>query len=532
MGMYLNPDNKNFLRFVNTGKYVDKTLLIDVTNEHIDDPSSNFICISRPRRFGKSIAENMLVAYYSKGAASRELFSKFKISETKNFEKHLNKFNVLYIDLNAVNAVWQGLPCSERGESVIHFLNSIVCAEFKREFTDVEFGVYTSIAGYIQNVYMQKNETFIIIIDEYDVLVREQVTERELETYRTFLNALFKNTPLQPAISLAYVTGILPIMKDKIQSKLNTFQPYTMLDADEFSEFVGFTTDEVEALCKKYNCDFELCKSWYDGYKLNNFELYNPESVIKAVTKHKFKSYWSGTSTYQVVSEKIHMNFSGIKEAVVTMLAGGRVNLDVGRYDNTMVDFKSKDDVFTFLIHLGYLAYNEERKECYIPNREIHEEWQKVVADNDDYAETDKIIKASEQLLQRTLAGDVEAVAAALDESHAHVTSNRTYNNEYGLQSAIYLAYIYALNGYTIVKELTTGKGFADIVYIPFDKSKTALIVELKHNKSAETALSQIKEKCYFESLRNWHGDLLFVGINYDEKSKKHECKIEKYMKA
>lgn len=531
MGVYLNPGNQNFLDFVSAGYYVDKTMLIDVANQFLADPTFKFICISRPRRFGKSIAEDMLAAYYSKGADSRELFSQFKIARAQSFEKNLNKFNVVYIDLNSIYTMWQNKPESVRPKFFVHLVNQILGREFEEEFSGIDFADSSSLAEYILKVYSKTGQTFVVIIDEYDVLVRERVPEEELEIYRAFLNSLFKSSELKSAISLAYLTGILPIMKDKIQSKLNTFNPYTMLYAGKFSEFVGFTSDEARKVCKKYGCAFELCKSWYDGYKLDGVEIYNPEAVIKAATSGKFQSYWSGTSTYDVVAEKVRMNFAGTKENVIAMLAGGRVSVNVGKYDNTMTGFNSKDDVFTFLIHLGYLAYDEEEGECYIPNREIHQEWQKVVEDNEDYAETDKIIKASKELLKRTLACDEEAVAAALDTSHTHVTSNRSYNNEYSLQSAIYLAYVYALNGYTIAKELTTGKGFADIAYIPFDKSKAALIVELKHNKSAESALEQIKQKRYFASLQNWHGPVLFVGINYDEKTKQHQCKIERFVK-
>ena len=531
MGVYLNPNNQNFRSFVNTGRYVDKTMLIKQTNLFLDDLTFKFVCISRPRRFGKSVAEDMLAAYYSKGADSKELFSRFKIASTQDFEKNLNKFNVVYIDLNSLFARWQNLPAEKRPAFVVHLVNQVVCSEFKSEFPDVAFGDEVSLADYILQVYAQKGETFIIIIDEYDVLVREQVSEQDLELYRAFLNSLFKSSELKSAISLAYLTGILPIMKDKIQSKLNTFRPYTMLSAGKLAEFVGFTTAEVREMCAKYDCDFELCKSWYNGYRLGAVEVYNPEAVIQAAVTGEFKSYWSGTSTYNVVAEKIKMNFSGTKEDVIVMLGGGKVKVDTEGFENRMDTFRNKDDVFTFLIHLGYLAYDEDCGQCYIPNREIHNEWQRVIKNDSDYEQTNRIILDSEQLLQETLAGNEAAVAAALDRSHIHVTSNRSYNNEYSLQSAIYLAYIYALNGYVIAKELTTGKGFADIAYIPFDKSKSALIVELKHNKSAETALTQIKEKRYFDSLKNWHGGLLFVGVSYDEKTKAHECNIERFVK-
>lgn len=531
MGIYLNPGNQNFVEVLNEGNYVDKTMLIDVTNAQLGKPSFKFICVSRPRRFGKSIAEDMLAAYYSKGADSRQLFSQFKIAGAESFGKHLNAYNVVYVDLNSIYAKWQELPEGERPQFVVHLLNRLVCGEFKGEFTGIDFTGCCTLADCILRVYFQKKETFIIIIDEYDVLLREQVDEKELEIYRAFLNSLFKSSEIKPAISLAYLTGILPIMRDRVQSKLNTFCPYDMLHSGDFAEFVGFTTDEVEALCDKYGCDFGLCKSWYDGYRLEGIEVYNPESVIKAVLKSKFLSYWSGTSTYRVVAEKIQLNFAGIREDVITMLGGGKVDVNVGKYDNTMTGFHGKDDVFTFLIHLGYLAYDAESGTCCIPNREIHLEWQKVVEGDEDYAETDRIIKDSRSLLEATIAGDESTVAKALDNSHIHVTSNRSYNNEYALQCAIYLAYIYAINGYMVTKEMTAGKGFADLVYVPFDKSKAAIIVELKHNKSAGTALTQIRENRYFDSLANWHGGLLFVGVNYDEKSKEHSCKIERFVK-
>lgn len=324
----------------------------------------------------------------------------------------------------------------------------------------------------------------------------------------------------------------LPIMRDKVQSKLNTFHEYTMLNAAPFAEFVGFTQEEVKSLCEKYGCSYEECKSWYDGYHLDEYEIYNPQAVYNAMVTKKFKSYWSKTSSYTVVAEKIRMNFKGTKDDVITMLGGGRVRVNVEKYENRMDVLNSKDDVFTYLIHLGYLAYDEEEEECYIPNREILKEWRNAIDDDEEYAETNKIISDSRDLLEATIEGDEEVVAAALDRSHYHVTSNLSYNNEKSLQSAIYLAYIYALKKYIISKEMPAGKGYADIVYIPFDKTKSALIVELKRNGSTETALPQIKEKQYFACLDSWQGDILFVGVNYDEKTKKHECKIERFVKV
>lgn len=531
MGIYLNPDNQNFIEALNTGIYVDKTLLIEETNERLGNSNFKFLCVSRPRRFGKSIAGNMLAAYYSKGADSKALFEPYKISKTENFEKHLNKYNVVHIDLNAMYSDWLGATEEEKkGHSFVSFFTKIVCEEFKSAFPDVTFAE-TTLSSYILKVWAAKKETFIVIIDEYDVLIREQIDEKELEIYRGFLTSLFKNAHIKPAISLAYLTGILPIMKDKVQSKLNEFDQINMLKIENFAEYTGFTTEEVKNLCEKYGRDFDEFKSWYDGYNLKGVEIYNPQAVIKAAIKGELISYWSETSTYSVVAEKIRMNFAGTKEYVIAMMGGERVSVNVNKYDNTMNDFNSRDDVFTFLIHLGYLAYDEREKKCYIPNKEIYEEWQKVIEDDENYAETNKIIRSSEQLLRDTIAGNEKAVAEGLDSSHRHVTSWRNYNNEYALHSAIYLAYIYCLNGYTIAKEIPTGNGCADIMYIPFDKTKEAIIVELKFNGSASRALEQIKEKKYFDLLSSWQGGVLFAGVSYDTESKKHECKIERFEK-
>lgn len=531
MGIYLNPGNDNFIDALNTGIYVDKTLLIDETNSRLGNSNFKFLCVARPRRFGKSIAGNMLAAYYSKGADSRELFEPYKISKTEKFEKNLNKFNVVHIDLNAMHSDWLGATEDERrGHNFVSFFSKIVCEEFKTAFPDVAF-TENSLSSHILKVWAQKKETFIVIIDEYDVLIREQVEDRELEIYRGFLTSLFKNAHIKPAISLAYLTGILPIMKDKVQSKLNEFSQINMLHIGKFAEYTGFTTEEVKALCEKYDCDFEECKSWYDGYNLKGVEIYNPQAVIKAVLSGEFISYWSETSTYKVVAEKIRMNFAGTKEDVIALMGDERVRVDVESYENTMTSFNSKDDVFTFLIHLGYLAYDEKERKCYIPNKEIYEEWKQVVKNNSDYGETNKIILASEQLLRDTIAGNENAVVEGLDNAHRHVTSWRNYNNEYALHSAIYLAYIYCLNGYTIAKEIPTGNGCADIMYIPFDKTKEVIIVELKFNGSASKAIEQIKEKKYFDLLDNRQCKILFVGVNYDTEKRTHECRIERFEK-
>ncbi|MBQ6318418.1 MAG: AAA family ATPase [Lachnospiraceae bacterium] len=525
MGIYLNPGNENFREMANADIFVDKTMMIREINRLINS-TRKYICMSRPRRFGKTYAGNMLSAYYSRGCDSSELFEGRKISSDPSFEENLNKYNVIQVDLNSE---YQNTADKK---VLMKKLTEKIKTEMSAEYPDIEFRDDDSVAESIVRIYSVTGDTFIIIIDEYDVMVREQVGQELFDEFLSFLNGLFKSNTVRPAISMAYMTGILPIVRDKIQSKLNNFDEYTILNPGVFSEFVGFTSEEVRDLCEDHDVDYEECRNWYDGYKLNGYEIYNPESVVKCVRERYFDSYWGKTSTYKVISERLEQNFYGTKDEVIKMLAGENVDVNVTSYLNTMDSFASRNDVFTYLIHLGYLAYDRDTKTCRIPNREIRQEWYNAVEVSDDYVETSKIIEASKELLNRTIRGDEGAVAAALDTSHMHVTSNRSYNNEDALQSAIYLAYIYALNKYTVVKEMTAGRGFADVVYIPFTENMPAMIIELKHNKCAESAIDQIRDKQYFDSLSHYSGNLLFVGINYDEQTKTHECKIERFEKV
>ena len=524
MGIYLNPGNENFRRALAADIYVDKSMMISVTNRFIDK-GNNYICVSRPRRFGKTIAGNMISAYYSKGCDSRELFEGLKIYDDPGFEEKLGKYNVIKIDLNSEYQI------TEDKNNLIGSITGYVKDELREEFPDVRMRDEDSLARCILNVYHATGQTFIIIIDEYDVLVREQADEELFHKYLSFLNGLFKSDTLRPAISLAYLTGILPVVRDKVQSKLNNFIEYTILDAAELTEFIGFTDDEVKGLCRQYHMDYEECKSWYDGYTQNGYEIYNPESVVMSMLRKKYGSYWGKTSTYEAIAERIRMNFAGTKEAVIRMLSGEEADVMVGRYMNTMTSFRSKNDLFEYLLYLGYLCYNEDEKTCRIPNREVRQEWLFVVETEPEYETTNRIIESSKELLKSTIAGDSDAVAKALDESHIHVTTNRSYNNEDALQSAIYLAYIYALNDYTCVREMTAGKGFSDVTYIPIhpDPKRPAMIIELKRNDSPDSALDQIREKRYFDSLEHYRGNLLFIGINYDENEKTHTCRIERF---
>ena len=344
-------------------------------------------------------------------------------------------------------------------------------------------------------------------MDEYGVMARKQVSQKAFEYYLNFLNGLFKNSTLRPAIHLAYLTGILPIVRDKIESKLNEFTEYSMIDAGELGGFIGFTEQEVQDLCNQYKMDFPECKKWYNGYKIgSNNAIYNPKSVVKAMKDKKFGDYWTKTGSYENIKDYIKLNFQGIKDDIVTMISGGFVDVNVSKFLNTMTDFHSKDSVFTYLIHLGYLAYDENKKICWIPNNEIRSEWINAIEDIPEYSSVIEMVKESRILLEQTLALNETAVADALDKAHIIATNPKTYNNEGALQSSICLAYFYAYNYYTVIQELPTGKGYADVVFIPVHpgQGKPALIIELKMNKTTETALAQIKTKQYGQELAHY----------------------------
>lgn len=519
MGIYLNLGNELLKRARKSEIFVDKSLMIAELNKLVDT-ENNYICISRPRRFGKSMAGNMLAAYYSKGCDSRELFKDLKIAHDKSYEEYLNKLNVIKIDMNA--------EYMSNQEEFLPVMQKRIMKDFIKAFPDIDFSDCRSFADCMLEVYAENEETFVVIIDEYDVLVREKVSKELFDEYLQFLNALFKNSTLSPAISLAYLTGILPIVRDKIQSKLNLFTEYTMIDAGRLTEFVGFTAEETKGLCEQYGMDYEECKRWYDGYDMGEVkEIFSPRSVVSAMERKRFGSYWTQTGSYEALKLYILMNFDGMKDDVIKMMGGGKVPVEVDGYLNTMTDFHGKDDVFTYLIHLGYLAYDRDNQLCYIPNEEIRKQWVISVQYEQDYQPIIKMINDSKQLLEATINKDEEAVAKALTEAHTRVTNPLTYNNEASFQSAIGLAFFYANLKYTVIKELPTGKGYADLALIPYVPNIPAMIIELKNNKSAESAINQIKEKKYDDLLEHYRGDLLFVGINYNTDTKEHQCHIE-----
>ena len=482
MGIYLNVGKDGFRESVASSIYVDKTGFIAETNMLLGT-EQKYVCISRPRRFGKSMTAKMLAAYYGK-EESRER----AIESHKTFEAHLNKYNVIFLNM--------------------------------QEFFS---------AG---DIYAKTKIPFVFIIDEWDCIFRESKGNKETqELYLDFLRSLLKD---KAYVALAYMTGILPIKKYGTHSALNMFDEYSMTNPRQFAQYAGFTEAEVEGLCREYNMDFAEAKRWYDGYQLtaspeNVIRIYSPRSVVSAMLSGIYDTYWNQTETFEALREYIVLNYHGLKDMIIELLAGQHKKIETGTFTNDMTTFECTDDVLTLLVHLGYLGYDFLKSEVFIPNYEVAMEFVNAVK-GAGWDEVAAAVKASDQLLQATWHCDETAVASGIAQAHFE-TSILNYNNENALSCVVSLAYYSARRYYTIVREFPTGKGFADLVFLPRKNhlDKPAIVVELKWNKDAKAAIAQIKERKYLQALKDYQGNVLLVGVNYNQQSKEHECKIMAY---
>ena len=518
MGIYLNPGNDLFYSTVTYSEiYVDKTMLISFTNKCLFGENKE-ICVSRPRRFGKSMAENMLTAYYSKGCDSRELFSKFQIAQTPDFEKHLNRYNVIHVDMQKF------LSRTKNVHEMLDFLQKRVLKEMKQTFSGIE-PEETSLITALEDLYGQCEEKFIFIIDEWDSIFRvHRDNAAAQKEYLDFLRDLLKG---QPYVVLAYMTGILPIKKYGQHSALNMFDEYAMTNQKRLAEFTGFTEEEVQQLCERYHMSFEQTKDWYDGYNVNGVSIYNPRSVTSAMMNGIFDSYWTQTETYEALKMYIVRNENGLRDKIVRMIAGEHISINTKTFQNDMCTFETADDILTLLVHLGYLTYDFDTKTAWIPNKEVRQEFLNSIQ-GQEFQTVNNAIHRSDKLLQLTLAQNAEKVAEMLQEVHSDNCSVIQYNNENSLACVLSLAYYSAQDSYAVYRELQGGEGFADLVFVPrTGNHNPAMIVELKWNQTAGIALEQIKDRNYIRCLKDYHGKVLFVGVNYDKKSKKHTCQFE-----
>ena len=526
MGSYLNPGNFSFRGSLRSQIYVDKSKLIAKTNEALCT-EQKYICVSRPRRFGKSMAANMLAAYYDRGEGTEELFRNLAISQDKSYKENLNQYDVIKINMQ------EFLSMSETMEEMLGMLKNYLVSDFEETYPEVRFRDKKNLIQVMKDVFSYTRCPFVILIDEWDCLFREYKQDKEAQKkYLDFLRVWLKD---KDYVAMAYMTGILPIKKYGSHSALNMFTEYSMTDPGNLAEYFGFTEQEVYELCEKYGMSFEEAKVWYDGYHLlvhqkekeKCYSMYSPKSVVEAMLRHRFGTYWNQTETYEALKIYIQMDMDGLKESVVRMLAGESVAINIGTFSNDMTTFATKDDILTLLVHLGYLTYNVTDGTVSIPNKEVSREYINAITTM-NWRGVAESVEDSRRLLEALWELDEEAVAAGIERAHDEI-SILQYNDENSLSCTINLAFYFAREYYTIVREMPAGKGFADICMTPRKEhlDKPAVIIELKWDRSIVGALEQIKEKNYVSALRKYQGKILLVGINYNKKSKKHECGIE-----
>ena len=524
MGRYINIGNAGF-QSARNGEYVDKSGLIAVVNGTLFT-ERRFGCVTRCRRFGKSMAAKMIYAYYDHSCDSRSLFADLEIANDPSFEKHLNKYAAIYLDMT--NFVSQ-----YKSDDIVEKIDAALLEDVSKAYPDIPVEKGDWLMDYLLRVSIATSEQFVFIIDEWDAICREFAPgTKAMDTYVSWLRRMFKSQDAMRVFACAYMTGILPIKKYKTESALNNFLEYSMVEPLDMAHFFGFTKAEVRTLAKKHDMDFDELEKWYDGYQIGDEKsIFNPNSVMMAVKSHRCRSFWAATGAFDAVANYIQMNFDGLKDDIIKMLAGGRCQVDPTGFKNDITQIETRDDVLTVLIHLGYLSYNWCEDECYIPNREVAGEMVNAVRSNNWKAVTDAIL-SSKALLEATLRGDEDAVARGVDAAHDENTSILSYHNENSLACVLSLAYYFAKNDYIVHRELATGKGFADLVMIPRKNvTSPAIIVELKYNKDADTAINQIRRKQYPAKVAEYTGELLLVGISYDKQQKAHQCHIERYNK-
>ncbi len=524
MSFCLNKNNDKFLSYYNDEVFIDKSLLISETNKNINIERKKYMCVTRPRRFGKTLALSMLNAYYSKGCSSKKIFDKFIISKDDTYLEYLNKHNVIWIDMaNFYTDI-------DDKSMFIKKLKFNILRDLKNYYTNIDLTDLT-LGESIVEINSKLNERFIFLIDEWDVIYREQENNAKLcNEYTDFLRNLFKSSNVSACIDLVYMTGILPIRRYTTQSTLNMFTEYNMINHRGLESFIGFTEDEVINLCNKYHRDFKEIKAWYNGYNLNGVCLYNPRSVVEAITSGEYSDYWVQTSAVETVTNYMNYDNGALKGIITKMLSGDKIRVNISRFSNDLTKVNSSDSALTILIHLGYLAFIKGEElgygYCYIPNFEIRSEFVNGLLEL-DWKEIYNPITNSKKLYDETLKSNISFINETLDRNHKELAGPFNKNKEDILGVIVQISYYSVKQFYNVKKEDTSELGRADLTFIPYDNTHIPFIIELKVNSTPLDAITQIKKKEYFNSLGDYHGKVLLLGIAYNDKTLKHSSIVE-----
>jgi uncharacterized protein YnzC (UPF0291/DUF896 family) len=512
--MYLNTNRslKNYKDLYNSKYFVDKSLFIESLNEVITT-SDKYICVTRPRRFGKSSVVDMLGAYYSKEINSKEIFDTLNISKTKNYNKNLNKYNVVSITFNEI---------PDNMKSYEDYISNIV-NQLKKELSSVFTIEDSEDTDSINRLFTKTDEKFIFIFDEWDYIFNNNLFIENQNDFLEFLRNLLKD---QPYVGLCYMTGVLPIKKYSSGSALNMFDEFTFLKDRKFGEYFGFTEKEVFNLCfKDKKMSFDEISEWYNGYlTAKGIRVYNPRSVVKALQNNYCESYWTNTGAMDEVAEYLKYNILEIRDDVIEMVSGEEIDIIIDEeFRAGQGQPRSKEEIYSAMIVLGFLSYYDGYLK--IPNKELMKEFEKALKD-ESFGYVSEIIENSKKILKATVQKNIKLVEELLHDIHNSEIPIFQYNDENSLSCVITLAYLSARDTYRVEREEKTGKGFADFTFHPRRKKDIPFIVELKKNQKPEVALEQIRNKEYIEKFKREHEDksVLAVAICYDTKTKEHSC--------
>lgn len=515
---YLNRKDAlvSLKKVLNSRIYVDKSLLIEAISQKIGT-DEQYICITRPRRFGKTVNANMLAAYYTKNYDSTELFQNLKIASSPMYGTYQNQCNVIHIDFSRVPDL-----CESYLEYITDILNGL-----REDLIKAYPGLRGKNYSKLSQMFGATEDSFIFILDEWDsIFYQKFINDEEKDKFLQFLKGLLKD---QPYVDLAYMTGVLPIAKYSSGSELNMFDEFNFMNDNVYDRFFGFGEAEVRKLCAEQDAlTYEELEQWYDGYHLSDGgSLFNPRSVNKALSRGVCLNYWTETGPMNEIADCIENNVDEVREDVVKLVAGIPVEAELDGYSAAELQLDSRNEILSAMVVFGFLDYYDGM--LTVPNRELMEKYQRVLSRN-SMGEIKEIVDRSKEMLEATLSGDEETVAAILEDVHDREIPFLNYNDENSLSCVITLCYLYARKDYRIEREEKSGKGYCDYLFYP-KKQKPAIILELKVEGSAQSAITQIKERNYMQKVEKCR-EIILVGICYNKTEKRHWCAIEKHSLA
>ncbi len=511
---YLNIKTPDILfrQTVNSEIYVDKSMMIEKVSKYINT-GNRYICITRPRRFGKSVNAAMLGSYYMKGQDNQDLFEGLQIAGSASAEKHQGKYNVIYIDFSRMPDV-----CGDYQSYISDIIRGLK-EDLEEAYPKLKERNYTRLSAVLQ----ASGDSFIFILDEWDSCFYKSFMRREdKEAFLEFLKNLLKD---QPYVALAYMTGILPIAKYSSGSELNMFDEFNFMNDTVYDRYFGFTEEEVRLLCRRHDAlKYEDIAYWYDGYyTCRGDRLFNPRSVHKALEREICLNYWTETGPMNEIADCIEHNVDEVREDIIKLVADIPVEAELHGYSASELQLDTRDEILSAMVIYGFLSYYDGILR--IPNHELMEKFQRVLS-RDSMGEVKEIVDRSNEILNATLNCEEEKVAALLEYVHDKEIPFLNYNDENSLSCVITLCYLYARKDYNIEREAKAGKGYCDYLFVPKKTGKPAIILELKVKDSCEHALEQIKKKGYLQRVDKYK-EVVLAGIAYDE-NKHHQCRIEK----